>query len=156
MIPDAQHPNSIWLRRIVGFFVLMWAITLGPEIFGPWGDGGESSPVPKAKSIEGQTGKPQFPAKKPVTIDEDVFLASFRRQSRTKLLPCLEKELGSPNSLLLSADLGKGGHLTHVISMSADRAVPDCAKSAISAMDFSPLTDGMEVPLVTVQWRVDW
>jgi len=27
MIPDAQHPNSIWLRRIVGFFVLMWAIT---------------------------------------------------------------------------------------------------------------------------------
>jgi hypothetical protein len=134
----------------------MWAIDLGPEVFGPWGDGQPTSPSPKPKPLSGERDKPQFPAKKPVTIDEEIFLASFRRQSRAKLLRCLEKELGSPNSLLLSADLGKGGHLTHVMSMSADRPVPDCAKAAIYEMDFSPLTIGMEVPLVTVQWRVDW
>ena len=150
----AIHPGALAL----GVVILLWSSVIGDEQPGPQvAPGTPQEPAPavaKVPPAKDRFPQARFARKDGETIDEEAFIAAFRRQAKAELLPCLRKWRPSPGSLLLSATLEKAGRLTGVTTLGDE--FPQCTRATIGGMDFAAITQQLTVNHVTIQWRVDW
>jgi hypothetical protein len=92
-----------------------------------------------------------------IPIDKAAFLASFRRQARDHLLPCLAGWRPSPNSVLLSGRLYHGGQLRQVKILDEQVDLPDCVSQSILEMDFATVAASLNKnSWQSIQWQIDW
>jgi hypothetical protein len=150
-----------WIVRIFGFILLLviFSETLGPEEFGPAQAGKSVSPPPPpprpAAKPPGSL-KPQFPIRDGAVIDEEAFIASFRRQSPTQVTPCLRSWRATPSSMMVSAVLTRSGRIEHFKMMDTSTEVPACLAGAIAGLNFAPLVAGFDRPSIEIRWRIEW
>lgn len=89
-------------------------------------------------------------------IDRDAFLASFRRQARAELVPCLERWEFADRSLIFIGKLTKTGELSVRSTIPTGVMPPGCVGKSIAKMNFAPLTTSMKEKFLEVDWRIDW
>jgi hypothetical protein len=150
-----------WIVQFFAFIILLivFSETLGPEEFGPRGTGDLPTPSPQPSEPKAQAPnslKPQFPIRDGATIDEEAFIASFRRQSRTEVTPCLRSWQSTPSSMMVSAVLTRAGKIEHFRIMNSGTELPSCLSNAISRLDFAPLVAELDRPSIEIRWRIDW
>ena len=148
-----QHRHWQQLQTLLAIILLLFSTMIGEEVVGPRGQ-----PIPKKaalKSIQAPRSKQKpLPKAKSPRINQEAFLASFRRQSQPHLKTCLRSWQPSPFEIALSADLEQSGNLQKIRSLQYQ--LPECARGHMRKMDFSHLTKSLGKKPLTVQWSVSW
>lgn len=147
-------------RWIIGVSVALWSLLIGPEFPGEWDHGGITPKGPSQEVVSG--GGRRIPMKQLITrpaveVDRDAFLASYRRQARALLNPCLQSWKPSPGMATFTAVLHrKSGRINNLEAVGEQATLPECIGKISSTMDFSAVADSMTGDQAVLQWVAEW
>src|SRR5690606_34046685 len=98
--------------------IWLWSEMIGPEFPLAWTPEPMATEAPpKEPTLPPSTDRlalKQAPMDQGEPIDAAAFSAAFKRQARTRLIPCLQAAEVETRSLVLSAQLQKSGRLRHI------------------------------------------
>jgi hypothetical protein len=139
---------------LIALVVLLWAIGLEEAVLGP-----EAPSAATAAPVGARARRrplPPLPRDGLRQLNRDAFLASFERQARQALLPCLKDAIAGKGQALLMARVHKSGRLTAARVVAPELRGSPCAGAAIAEMRFDPADLDLKQDSLEIEWRYDW